>query len=128
MGSPIVHIEIPAMDPLKAKEFYSKVFGWKVYEKLGFMLFETAPPSVGGNFTKVNKIEGDSITFYIAVDDIDRKLEEIIKAGGRVIKKKKKIAKVGWQATFTDVFGNTLLLFTPLKQPTRVQTQGTDQE
>jgi predicted enzyme related to lactoylglutathione lyase len=32
MGNPIAHVEIPVTNLEREKEFYSKVFGWKVYE------------------------------------------------------------------------------------------------
>jgi len=116
MGNPIVHIEIPVTDLEKAKEFYSKVFGWKVYEKMGYTLFETgAPPA--GSFNRVDKVKPGGCLFYIAVDDIAKKLEEIEKAGGETVRKKSELPGIGLDALFKDVFGNVLYLFTPLKKP-----------
>ena len=115
MASPIVHIEIPVTDMEKAKEFYSKIFGWKIYEKSGFTLFETGTP-IGGSFRMVKEVKTDGCLFYIAVDDIEDKLEEIEKAGGKTIRKMSEIPGEGWQATFKDVFGNTFYLFRSMKK------------
>ena len=115
MASPIVHIEIPVTDMEKAKEFYSKIFGWKIYEKSGFTLFETGTP-IGGSFRMVKKVKTDGCLVYIAVDDIEDKLEEIEKAGGKTLKKMSEIPGEGWQATFKDVFGNTFYLFRSMKK------------
>jgi len=73
MGNPIVHVEIPVTNLEKAKEFYSKVFGWKVHEKSGFTLFESGAP-IGGSFNKVDKVKSGGCLFYIAVDNIEKKL------------------------------------------------------
>lgn len=116
LANPIVHIEIPVTDIEKAKEFYSKIFGWKIYEKSGFTLFETGTP-IGGSFRKVDKVIADGCLFYIGVSDIKEKLEEIEKAGGKTLKKMIEIpGGEGWQATFKDVFGNTFYLFKPMKK------------
>jgi len=118
MGNAIVHIEIPATDLKKAKEFYSKVFGWKVDvmpPEMGYALFETGAPP-GGGFNKVDKVREGGCLFYICVDDIEKKLKEIEKAGGKTVEKKTEIPQTGWEAKFKDVFGNVLGLFTPVKK------------
>jgi len=115
MANPIVHLEMPVTNLEKAKEFYSKVFGWKIYEKAGFTLFETGTP-IGGSFGKVDKAGAGGCLLYIAVNDIEEKLKEIEKAGGKIVRKKSEIPDEGWQATFKDIFGNVLYLFKPLKK------------
>jgi len=110
----IVHVEIPVTDMEKAKEFYSKIFGWKIYEKLGFTLFETGT-SVGGSFGKVDKVTGGCL-LYVESEDIEKKLAEIDKAGGKIVRKKTEIPGVGWDALFKDIFGNVFYLFTSLKK------------
>jgi len=117
MGNPIVHVEISVTDLEKAKEFYSKVFGWKIYEKLGFTLFESGTP-IGGSFNKVDKVKSGGCLLYISVDDIEKKLEEIERSGGKVLRKKTKIPEVGWDALFEDIFGNVFYLFTPQEKTT----------
>jgi len=113
VGNPIVHLEIPVTDLNKAKEFYSKIFGWKVdlYPQMGYALFETGTPP-GGGFNKVDKVKAGGCLFYISVDDIEKKLKEIERAGGKTVRKKTEIPQMGWDATFTDIFGNELGLFT----------------
>lgn len=118
MGSPIVHIEIPATDLNKAKNFYSKVFGWKIDimpPEMNYALFETGSPPAGG-FNKVDKVTQGGCLIYLQVDDIEKKLKEIEKAGGKTVSKKTEIPQMGWYATFRDVFGNVLGLFTPIKK------------
>jgi len=117
VGNPIVHLEIPVTDLSKAREFYSKVFGWKVdlVPHMDYALFETGTPP-GGGFNKVDKVKAGGCLFYISVVDIEQKLKEIERAGGKTVRKKTEIPQMGWDATFTDVFGNELGLFTPMQK------------
>jgi len=118
MGNTIVHAEIPVTDIKKAKEFYSKVFEWKVDimpTEMNYALFNTGTPP-GGGFTKVDKVKAGGAVFYISVDDIEKKLKEIEKAGGKTVRKKTGVPGFGWDALFKDVFGNVLGLFTPMKK------------
>jgi len=59
--------------------------------------------------------EGGCI-FYISVDDIEKKLKEIEKAGGKTVRKKTEVPGFGWDAAFKDIFGNVVGLFKPLKK------------
>jgi predicted enzyme related to lactoylglutathione lyase len=118
MVNGICHVEIPVTDLKKAKEFYSKVFGWTVPfidEKAGYALFDTGTPPNGG-FSKVDKVTPSQLRIYVMVDDIERKLQEIKNAGGKAVEKTLEIPGFGWEAKFSDVFGNVLGLFKPLKK------------
>ena len=114
MRNAIVHLEIPVTDLDKAKSFYSKLFGWKVdlMPEMDYALFDTGTPPNGG-FNKVDKIGTGGCMLYIHVDDIEKKLKEIEKAGGKTVRKKTEIPQFGWNATFKDIFGNILGLFAP---------------
>jgi len=114
MGNPIVHVEIPVADLNKAKSFYSKLFEWKIdiTPEMDYALFDTGTPPNGG-FSKVLKTGTNGCLLHIRVDDIEKKLKEIEKAGGKTVTKKTEIAQLGWYATFKDIFGNILGLFTP---------------
>ncbi len=115
MGDPIIHMEIPVTDLNKAKSFYSKVFGWNVdvIPEMNYALFDTGTPLPNGGFNKVDKIVTGGCLPYIRTDDIEKKLKEIEKAGGKSVTKKIEIPQFGWSATFKDIFGNILGLFTP---------------
>ena len=118
MGNPIVHVEIPVTDLKKAKEFYSKMFGWKIEmmpKEMNYALFETESEP-GGGFNKVDKVKEGGCLIYIKVDDIEKKLKEIERAGGKTVRKKAEIPGFGWDAAFKDVFGNIVGLYTPIKK------------
>jgi predicted enzyme related to lactoylglutathione lyase len=114
MGNPIVHIEIPVTDLDKAKIFYSKLFAWKVdvTPEMNYAVFDTGTPPNGGFSTFLKTATGGCL-LHIYVDDIEKKLREIEKAGGKTVTKKTEIPQFGWYATFKDIFGNIIGLFTP---------------
>jgi hypothetical protein len=114
MGNPIVHVDIPVTDLNRAKNFYSKLFGWKIdlIPEMDYAVFDTGRPPNGG-FSKALKAGTDGCLLHIIVDDIEKKLKEIEKAGGKTLREKTEIPKFGWYATFKDIFGNTLSIFTP---------------
>lgn len=118
MGNGIVHIEIPVTDLEKAKKFYSKVFGWTIPfidEKAGYALFDLGTPPNGG-FNKVAKVTPSQIQIYLTVNDIEKKLKEIENADGKKVAEASEVPGCGWEAKFSDVFGNVLGLFKPLKR------------
>jgi hypothetical protein len=114
MGDPIVHVEIPVTDLNRARTFYSKLFGWSVdiTEDANYAVFDTGRPPNGG-FSRILKAGESGILLHILVDDIDKKLKEIERAGGKTIREKREIPQIGWYAAFEDPFGNTLAIFTP---------------
>jgi len=112
--SKIVHIEIPAPDLEKAKEFYSKLFGWKVEvtPEMDYAMWSAGEDAVGGGFSKSAKPATDGVLLHIGVDDIEAKLGEIEVAGGKIVTPKTKISdEWGYYAEFLDVFGNKLGLW-----------------
>lgn len=107
-------MEIPVTDLEKAKEFYSKLFGWKVevIPQMNYAIFETGTPP-GGGFNKVDEVKAGGVLFYVQVEDIESKLREIENAGGKTVRAKSEIPDIGWDAAFSDLSGNVLGLFTP---------------
>ena len=105
----ICHIEIPTTDSNASKMFYNTVFSWKMNESDPNYIQFTTPDDEGGGFTTTNKPTTDGIVLYIQVEDIERKLEIIEKAGGKIIKGKTGISpEFGFFALFADPCGNQL--------------------
>lgn len=103
----VCHIEIPTTDPQKSKDFFGTVFGWQ-FEDMGDYVTWRAH-GVGGGFTKESKPAAGGVVIYIEVEDIDKKLGDIEKAGGTKVVGKTKISdEFGFYALFTDSCGNTV--------------------
>jgi len=104
-------IEIPAPNLEKAKEFYSKIFGWDFSEYSPDYLFFKAG-NIKGGLNKNKKPCSEGIGFSITVIDIDRTIDKIVKLGGKLIKEKYNIGKgFGYCASFEDSNGNVLELW-----------------
>lgn len=128
MKNPIVHFEIPADDVLRAKDFYTKTFGWQI-EKFDmpnesstggepyYMVRTTeidennmakTPGAINGGMMK-RANPGHVFTNYISVDSIDDMAKTIEKNGGTMMMPKTEIAEgMGWIAMFKDTEGNVV--------------------
>ncbi len=98
----VSHIEIPTTDVNKAKDFYSRIFGWEC-ESSGDYVMWRPPEGVGGGFTKESKPTTDGVILYIQVEDIEKTLNEVEQAGGKKVVSKTKISdEFGFYAIFLD--------------------------
>lgn len=79
----ICHIEIPAPNLKKAKAFYSKLFGWDCSRAMGPTYCFWNDGHVGGALDADAKPSKAGTVLVIEVDDIDKKLVAIKKAGAK---------------------------------------------
>ena len=127
MDQTIVHFEIPANDVQKLKQFYSKLFGWKIEKTPGpieYWLIGTVPtdekgmllrPGVNGGLYKKERAENKPVN-YISVDSIDKSIELVKTLGGKIVQGKQEVMGVGWVAIALDPEGNQIAML----QPTQV--------
>lgn len=110
----ICHIELPASDYDKVKQFYGEIFGWKFehFEPMDYLMYKTAD-GVGGGFDKNLKPSPDTgPMIHIMVDNIDETLPKIESLGGKTVKPKTEISpEIGHFAVFHDCEGNTMALY-----------------
>ncbi|UCH31873.1 MAG: VOC family protein [Candidatus Bathyarchaeota archaeon] len=117
----IVHFEIPADDIEKLRNFYSKLFGWKIEKMQGFEEYwsiETVPvdkgnllrPGVNGGLMKKQNPEHNPVT-YIAVESVDEYSKKIEHLGGKITVPKQEIPGIGWWAFALDPEGNLFGIF-----------------
>ena len=105
----VVHFEIPAEDPGKTVDFFSKVFGWK-FNKWGDMdyyLSDSGPeeePGIEGAVMQWNSPD-QPIVNTIQVEDIDETIRRIEKYGGKLVVPKQSIPGVGTHCYFKDPSG-----------------------
>lgn len=106
----VVHFEIPAEDPERAKDFYRNVFGWS-FEQFGdnsYWLAKTGDdetPGINGAIMKKNHPQ-QPVTNNISVSDIDTAVQSIEAAGGKIVVPKTAFPGVGWAAYFLDPENN----------------------
>jgi predicted enzyme related to lactoylglutathione lyase len=115
LGS-ITFLELPALDPAAAGEFYSSLFGWQVnMDEASEMLFFTDPHGAMGTFVQAEEpTTGESYVFYLAVDSVSAKLAEIEDAGGTVLMAEEALPEDwGLIGLFADPTGNVIGLWSP---------------
>ena len=106
----IVHFDIPADKPARAKKFYEKVFSWKIKKWNGpmeyWMVTTGKGPGINGGLAKRQR--GQTVMNTISVPSVDDYAKKIKKSGGKITMPKAAIPGVGWFATFQDTEGNML--------------------
>ena len=107
----ICHVEIPAPDMEKAKSFYHDLFGWVIEEMgEGYAMFQDG--RMGGGFDKDMEVSDSGVNLYITVEDIPKKLEEVVEHGGEAVKEETEIGGgYGSYGLFKDPNGNRLGLW-----------------
>jgi predicted enzyme related to lactoylglutathione lyase len=106
----VCHIEIPTTDPQKSKDFYGAVFGWQCEDSGDYVMWRAH--GVNGGFTKESAPAEGGVLLYIEVEDIEKKLADVVSAGGTKLTEKTKISdEFGFFALFKDPCANTLGLW-----------------
>ncbi len=108
----IVHFDIAADEPGRAKKFYEALFGWKMLQPPGiadYYLIETADldgnKSVGGGLGKRGE-PGQKITSYFGVQSVDEHCARVKDLGGQVIQSKMTVPGWGYLAICMDTENN----------------------
>lgn len=125
----MVHFEMPAEDRKRVAKFYTDVFGWKCNvmgaDMGNYIVVATGetdekgmpqkPGFINGGF--YDKLQSDYYypSVVIAVEDIEKAMKNVEKAGGKILGKPMPIPNVGMYVSFKDTEGNRVSLL----QPTR---------
>ncbi len=113
------HLEVPVTDMEKAKIFYGKIFGWKdegVMQQWSetYILVNLGENSPSFGLKKEEVKSKNQVVITMRVDDIEDKLREVEKSGGKIIREKYEIdPSVGYAGNFEDPFGNEWGLHSP---------------
>lgn len=111
--------EIPATDIARAKKFYEGIFEISMQEMemdgMKYAMFPFAPGNgkvAGGLAQSPMHTPGKtgSILYLNANPDLQKVLDRIEKAGGKITMPKTSIGQNGFMAFFTDSEGNTMAL------------------
>lgn len=116
MANPFVHVELNTQDVSKAKEFYGKLFDWKL---------EDAPMGVMGTYTTIGVGGGTAggiikhpvpgqPSYWLAYVDVDHIGAATAKAkslGATIIRDVTPVAERGWLSIIIDPTGAPLGLW-----------------
>lgn len=105
----IIHFEIPAGNPEKVGLFYKEAFDWEIkqYEDQDYWLVMAGPKEekYGINGAIYKKGVMDKTMNAISVENLDKAMEKVKKAGGKISGKVMDIPKVGLFVYAEDVEG-----------------------
>ena len=112
----LTHLEIPADDPDRARDFYQRLFGWSFQEMpgyAGYHLFTTpvGEEGMGGAIGKRGESAPEKLRPYVWVDSIDATLPLVEESGGTVVEAKAEVPGQGWYAVLADTEGNEVALW-----------------
>lgn len=113
-------VEIPVLNFARAKEFYSRIFDFEMFEetmdscRMGFLPMDRESRGVGGAIVQGNGYIPTSHGAKVYLNggkDLNTVLNRVLAAGGEIITKKTKITdELGYFAVFEDTEGNHISL------------------
>lgn len=118
MANPFVHVELHTGDIARAKEFYGKLFDWKLQD---------VPMPGGGSYTliQVGQGTGGGMTVnqapgapphwlaYVGVDDVRASTRKARELGAKIVMDVMEVGEFGTMSMITDPTGATLALWQP---------------
>ena len=132
MANRVVHFEIEAKDKDRASKFYADAFGWNMEKQPeeygGYVMVTTGDPKepggINGGIYQEDEKKLNAYSCVIAVDDIDKAISDVKKAGGKVfddnktpdgkeLGEKMDIPGVGIYVKCEDTEGNRFTLLQP---------------
>lgn len=117
MAHPFVHVELHTNDLARAKDFYTRLFGWKLQD---------APmPGGGGTYTMIDVGDGTGGGMmanptpggpphwmaYVGVDDIHAATKKAKDLGATVLVEVMEVGQYGSMSVITDPTGATLAMW-----------------
>jgi predicted enzyme related to lactoylglutathione lyase len=107
-GKP-VHLEVPAKDTSRAREFYSGLFGWQFQSMEGPTEYHMARVSEDAG-AAVFPGDPGAIRVYFDVDDVNAGAARVKELGGQA-DDPQPVPGMGWFSTGADTEGNPIGLW-----------------
>ena len=117
MPNPFCHVELNTTDLKKAKDFYSKLFAWKLEDTSmpdGTYTMIGVGEGTGGGMMK-NPVPGAPSFWlsYVLVDDIEASTKRAESLGATVMRDVTEVGDYGWLSIIADPTGAHLGLWKP---------------
>lgn len=113
VGNPVVHFEIGGVSVERTSAFYSELFGWDIgIDKAGYRPVDTrSETGIRGGIMQTPPQAPPYLTFYVAVDDLDKYLKRAEELGGSTVLGPMPVRGIGAFAMLGDPDGNIVGLF-----------------
>ena len=118
MANPFVHIELQTRDLAKAKDFYSRLFDWKLEDMpapggMPYTMINVGEGTGGGMFTNPDPTVPSHWLAYVGVDDIEASTIKARELGATVLKDVMQVGDYGWLSVIMDPTGAVIALWKP---------------
>jgi len=119
MANAFVHVELSTSDLGRAKEFYSKLFDWKLQDMPmpggggAYTMIDVGNGTGGGMM--VNPMPGTPSHWqaYVGVDDIHASTKKAKELGAKILVDVTEVGQYGWMSVISDPTGATLAMWKP---------------
>jgi predicted enzyme related to lactoylglutathione lyase len=110
MAHPFVHVELNTSDPVRAKEFYQKLFEWKLQDVPmpggdTYTMIDVGGGTGGGIMKSKQPGTPSFWLAYIDVDDIQASTKRAKELGGKVMLDVTEVGDFGFMSVITDPTG-----------------------
>jgi len=116
MGNPFVHVELHTNDVKRAREFYSKLFEWKLKDEPmpgggAYTMIEVGT-GTGGSMT-INQAPGTPSHWmaYVGVDDVRAATKKAKDLGAKVVVDVMEVGEYGTMSVIADPTGATIAMW-----------------
>jgi uncharacterized protein len=122
MANPFVHVELHTTDPAKAKDFYGKLFTWKMEDMemgpgMTYTMLKPGEGTGGGLMKQMAPGAPSSWLAYVIVDDINASTALAKSLGAQVVTDVTEIPGMGWFSIIVDPTGAALGLWKTAMTP-----------
>lgn len=113
MANPFVHVELSTTDLAKAREFYTRLFDWKLQDMPdgAYTMIDVGDGTGGGMMQQMIPGAGSAWMPYVLVDDIAAATEKARSLGAVVLKDVTEVPGMGWFSVINDPTGAMLGLW-----------------
>ena len=110
MGAPVTHFEIISRNGEDLKEFYAKLFGWKINSAnpMNYGLVQAEGRGIGGGISSPGPDGMTHVTIYAVVPDPQVTIDLAVNMGATVVLPPTEIPGMVTYALFTDPDGNRI--------------------
>jgi predicted enzyme related to lactoylglutathione lyase len=108
MGSPVVHAEIRSVDPDATRAFFGDLLGWTYPDEgafPGYTFVDTGVPDALYTAISPDQGEGNLVTFFVGVEDMEASIASAERLGGTLVQKPIDVPGVRF-ALIADPLGN----------------------
>jgi uncharacterized protein len=115
MANAFVHVELQTSDVNRAKDFYTRMFDWRLEDIPGmdYTMINVGEGTGGGMMKNAVPEIPSHWLAYVQVDNVAASTEKAKSLGATIVKEVTEIPDIGWFSVMLDPTGAALALWQP---------------